>query len=72
MHIDISYLVTTTRYAAIHGRAPSSVRALVTRRSLKTAVKIGNAWMIDRREPYPDRRIRTGKYKNWRRRVGRK
>ena len=55
-------LVPLKVYAEKHGRAPRSVRDMANRGSLKTAVKIGRDWLVDENEPYPDHRIKTGKY----------
>lgn len=62
----IPTLISLAEYAEKHGKALSSVRQMAQRGSLKTARKIGRNWVIDADEPYPDRRIKSGKY------VGRK
>lgn len=49
-----------------HGKAPVSARALAQRGGFQTARKIGRNWVVDDAEPYPDRRVKTGKYKDWR------
>lgn len=59
-------LITIVEYAKIHGKEKSSVRYMCARGSLKTARKIGRDWLIDPNELYPDRRIKSGKYINWR------
>ena len=63
---DAASLVSTTEYAAMHGRDPATVRQLLKRGSLHTAVRIGRNWFIDRNEPYPDRRVTSGAYVDWR------
>lgn len=59
-------LISLAEYAAKHGKAPVSARALAQRGGFQTARKIGRNWLIDDQEPYPDRRVKTGKYKDWR------
>ncbi len=53
-------------YAAKHNIAPVTARQRAQRGSYKTAVKIGRDWFIDEDEPHSDNRVKTGKYKNWR------
>lgn len=55
-------LISLTEYAARHGKDPSSARRMALRGGFQTAQKIGRNWVIDDAEPWPDRRIRTGKY----------
>lgn len=55
-------LISIVEYAQLHGRSPVSVRQMAQRGGFKTACKIGRDWLIDKDEPYPDRRIKSGKY----------
>ena len=55
-------LITLKEYAAIHGKAASSVRQKAERGGFSTAVRKGRDWFIDDDEPYIDRRVVTGKY----------
>ncbi|KAA3404026.1 hypothetical protein F1904_12210 [Akkermansia muciniphila] len=50
-------------YAERLGKNPDNARQLVRRGSFETAEKIGRQWFIDPTEPWPDRRVKTGKYK---------
>ena len=59
-------LISLVEYAAKHGKEQSNARHLALRGSFKTARKIGRNWVIADAEPWPDRRVKTGKYKNWR------
>ena len=59
-------MISLTEYAALHGKSPVSVRQMAARGGFKTAVKIARNWIIDETEPYPDGRIKTGKYIDWR------
>ncbi|KFI93213.1 putative modification methylase HaeIII [Bifidobacterium saguini DSM 23967] len=49
-------MITLAEYAAVHGKAPVSVRQMIARGSLRTAEKVAGNWMIDADEPYPDNR----------------
>lgn len=50
-------------YAERLGKSPDNARQLVRRNSFQTAEKLGRQWFIDPTEPWPDRRVKTGKYK---------
>lgn len=49
-------LISLDEYAKIHGKAPRSVRQKAKNGGFQTATKIGRNWVIDRGEPYIDRR----------------
>ena len=59
-------LISLSKYAAAHGKAAVSVQQKARRGGFKTAKKIGRNWVIDSDEPYSDRRIKSGKFKNFR------
>lgn len=64
--MDTSNLITLTEYAARVGKDTSTVRQKCLRGNLPGAVKIGRDWLIPADAPYPDKRIKSGSYKNWR------
>ena len=55
-------LIPIAEYAARVSRAVSSVRQKCQRGTLPGAVKLGRDWFIPPDAPYPDERIRSGKY----------
>ena len=59
-------LISLAEYAALHGKAQISARKLAQRGRFETAKKIGRNWVIDDAEPWPDKRVKTGKYIGWR------
>lgn len=59
-------LISLAEYAKMHGRSHISARQMAQRGGFATAQKIGRNWVIDDEEPYPDHRIKNGKYVNWR------
>lgn len=59
-------LISLVEYAKLHDREISSVRRKALRGGFKTARKIGRNWVIDKNEPYTDNRVKSGKYKDWR------
>jgi len=67
-HID--KFISFAEYAAMHGRTPDTVRQMALRGGFKTARKIGKYWVIDKTEPYPDRRVKSGEYIGWRDKIG--
>ena len=56
-------MIPLKEYAERNGRSPRSARQMAQRGGFRTARKIGRDWLIDESEPYPDARVKTGKYK---------
>ena len=48
------------------GKNPVNARQLIARGSFQTVEKIGRDWFVDEDEPWPDRRVKSGKYRDWR------
>lgn len=59
-------LITLKEFAALHGLDPSTVRHQIRNGRIKTAVKFGRDWFIDKNEPYVDKRVKSGAYVGWR------
>lgn len=59
-------IISLKEYAVKHNKNPAIVRQMALRGSFDTARKLGRDWVIDEDEPYPDRRIKSGKYIGWR------
>ena len=55
--------ISLTEYANANGRNPATARQMALRGGFETARKIGRNWVIENTEPWPDRRIKTGKYR---------
>ena len=55
-------IISLAEYAARNGRRPKSARDMAARGAFRTAQKIGRNWVIESDEPYPDNRIKSGKY----------
>ena len=55
-------LIPIAEYAEKHGITANAVRRKCLRGNLPGAMKIGRDWLIDKDAPYPDKRIKTGKY----------
>lgn len=63
-------LISLVEYAVNHGKDPANARQMAARGSFKTARKIGRNWVIEDSEPWPDNRLKSGKYVGWRARYG--
>lgn len=64
-------VITLTEYARRRGIPLSTAQQRARRGCYVTAVKLGRDWLIDEEdEPYIDRRIKSGKYRNWRKKGG--
>lgn len=55
-------LISIVEYAQKNKKDPANARQMALRGSFSTARKIGRNWVIDSDEPWPDHRIRSGKY----------
>lgn len=63
-------LIPLTEYAKRHGKNPAIARQAAGRGSFQTARKMGRDWFVDDAEPWPDRRVKSGKYIGWRAKHG--
>ncbi|EFV01850.1 hypothetical protein HMP0721_1244 [Pseudoramibacter alactolyticus ATCC 23263] len=59
-------LISIAEYAKKHGVSAKTVQIKARKGGYETAQKIGRNWVIDEDEPYTDLRVKSGKYKNWR------
>ena len=59
-------IISLVEYAKRHNKDLDAVRKMALRGSFDTARKLGRDWLIEEDEPYPDRRIKSGKYIGWR------
>lgn len=58
--------LSVTEFAALHGKDPGNVRRLILQGRIP-AQKIGSQWVIPAGTlPPADGRVKSGKYKNWR------
>lgn len=55
-------LISLVEYARRHGKDPATARQMALRSGFETARKIGRNWVIEDTEPWPDRRVKTGRY----------
>ena len=59
-------LLSVTEWAKLHGKDPGNVRRLIQQGRIP-AQKVGNQWVIAANiQPPADKRVKSGKYKNWR------
>lgn len=59
-------MITLKEYAIRHERDPTVMRHKAQRGGFKTAMKLGRDWIIDENEPLVDNRVKSGKFKDWR------
>ena len=64
--MDIKDLIPIAQYAQLIGKNPANVRQKCLRGTLPGAVKVGRDWLIPADAPYPDARVTSGRYTNWR------
>lgn len=57
--------MAVSEYAQRHGVTPRAVRKKINNGTLP-AIMSGGVWLIDSDTPYTDRRVKSEKYKNWR------
>ena len=66
----MSEYYSVAEYADKYDKDPSSVRRMLISGKLK-GEKLGKQWVITKGTEYPeDKRLKTGNYKNWRKRSG--
>ena len=63
-------LISLVEYAKSHDKDPANARRMAAAGRFATARKIGRNWVIEDTEPWPDRRVKTGKYVGWREKYG--
>lgn len=61
-----SELVPIAQYAEQQGLTANAIRRRCIRGTLPGAVKMGRDWFIPADVPYTDNRVKSGEYKNWR------
>ena len=57
-------LISLTEYAKKNGRSVRQIRQKAAAGGFATAQKIARNWVIEEGEPYIDKRIKSGKYKD--------
>ena len=57
-------MIPLAEYARRQGRRPDSARHMAQRGGFKTAQKMGRDWFVEEEEPWPDRRVTHGKYRD--------
>lgn len=62
-------LIPIAEYAARLGLTANAIRRRCIRGTLPGAVKMGRDWFIPADAPYPDGRVKSGQYKDWRKKT---
>lgn len=61
--------LSVSQWAQLHGKDPRNVRRLIMDGRIP-ALKVGSQWVISADvQPPPDKRVKTGKYKGWRKKA---
>lgn len=63
-------LISLVEYAKNHGKDRSNACRMAKAGRFATARKIGRNWVIEDTEPWPDNRLKSGKYVGWRKKHG--
>ena len=63
-------LISLVEYAKNHGKDRSNACRMAKAGRFATARKIGRNWVIEDTEPWPDNRLKIGKYVGWRKKHG--
>lgn len=62
--------VSVSQYAQMVGKDPGNIRRMLINGTL-AGEKIGNQWVLPKNTVFPaDRRVKSGKYRNWRKKSG--
>lgn len=62
-------MIPLAEYSRRHGINDGNARRKAIKGGWKTAMKIGNIWLIDEDEPVSDSRIKSGKYIGQRKKI---
>ena len=62
--------ILLSEYGERHKKSKNAVNAMALRGSFKTAEKIGRQWFIEEDEPYPDNRVKHGRFIDRRKKFG--
>jgi len=62
--------ILLSEYGDRHKKSKSTVKSMALRGSFKTAEKIGRQWFIEEDEPYPDNRVKDGRFIDRRKKLG--
>ncbi len=57
-------LIPLAEYARRHRHRPDVARHMAMRGGFRSAIKMGRDWFVDEEEPWTDRRVKTGKYRD--------
>lgn len=63
--MQIDNLIPIAKYAEAHSLTANAIRRRCIRGTLP-GVKLGRDWFIPADTPYTDSRVKTGEYKDWR------
>ena len=66
---EMNDLIPLAEYAARIGKNPVVVRQKCLRGTLAGAVKLGRDWFVPADAPYGDSRVKSGQYRNWRKKT---
>ena len=58
-------MIPLKEYAEKLGKNPVVAAQKAGRGTFQTARKIGCQWFVEETEPWPDLRVKSGKYRNW-------
>ncbi len=64
--MQIDNLIPIAQYADQHGLTANAIRRRCIRGTMPGAVKLGRDWFVPADQPYTDGRVKTGQYKDWR------
>lgn len=64
--MKIDNIIPIAQYAEKHGLTANAIRRRCIRGTLPGAVKLGRDWFIPADAPFPDYRVKSGDYINWR------
>ena len=64
--MDMTNMIPIAEYAARIGKATITVADKCRRGTLPGARKVGRDWFVPADAEYPDNRVKSGEYRDWR------